>query len=177
MDGTTGAVHPMTVMSDDGGLLLGWVPVGTPIRKAVLTDGRDIRAAALDQRFRLPRKLIDATWTGTSTLRLIDEHHWSSVWWFFDGVSGAFTGWYVNLEIPLGRTASRVVRCDGILDLRVDRDRNWRWKDEDELGAALDAGRISREQATMLRLEGERMGALADAGRFPFDGTHTDFLT
>lgn len=175
MDGSLGAVHPMTVVADDGRLLLGWVPVNTPIKKGVLADGRDIRTAPLNQRFRLPRKLIDANWTGTSTLRLIDEEHWSSVWWFFDGDSGKFTGWYVNLEIPMGRSASGIITCDWILDVAVDRDLNWRWKDEDELVAALDAGRISPEQAAMLRREGERIGVLAERGHFPFDGTHTDF--
>lgn len=165
----------MTVVSDDGTHLLGWVPVGTPILKGVLADGRDIRAAELDQRFRLPRKLIESIWTGTSTLRLLDEHHWSSVWWFFDGTSGAFLGWYVNLEIPLGRTAEGVERCDGVLDIWVEPDRTWQWKDEDELAAAIDAGRLSLGQVASLRAEGLRVAALAEAGLFPFDGTHTDF--
>lgn len=174
-DGSTSGVHPMTSVADDGLQLLAWMPAGTPIRSSVLLDGRDIRAADLAERFRLPRTLVSRIWTGASNLRLIDESHWSSVWWFFDGDSGAFQGWYVNLEIPRGRTSSSVVRTDGVLDVWVEPTGSWRWKDEDEFAAAIQAGRFADGQAEMLRAEGERMIALAEAGTFPFDGSHTDF--
>ena len=174
-DGTTGGRHPMTVVEDDGTVLLGWVPEGTPILSGVLTDGRGIREAELEQRFRLPRKLIATTWNRTSTLRWIDDRRWSSVWWFFDGLTGEFIGWYVNLEIPLGRGDLEVNRSDGILDVQVSPDGSWHWKDEDEFAAAQRAGRITPHQAIALRAEGEIMGARAAAGEFPFDGTHVDF--
>ncbi len=165
----------MTVVSDDGIRLLAWLPAGTPIVKGVLVDGRDIREADLQERFRLPRRLIDSTWTGSSTLRLIDEDHWSSTWWFFAGTTGEFLGWYVNLELPLGRTPDTVERVDGVLDVWVEPDGTWQWKDEDELAAAIAAGRLTAGQAEQLRTEGLRMIALAEARRHPFDGTHTDF--
>jgi protein associated with RNAse G/E len=124
--------------------------------------------------FRLPRVMVPGTWRNTSTLRVITESEWSSVWWFFTS-DGEFLSWYVNLEIPLGRTELGTDRIDGALDVQVDPDRRWRWKDEDEADAAVEAGRLRREQLALLRAEGERLIALAEAGAFPFDGTWCDF--
>lgn len=172
--GGVGTVHPMRVLSDDGRWLLGWVPEGTPIVVSRLADGRDLREAPLAERFRLPRTRVPGRWRGCSTLRLVDEQAWSSVWWFF-GPGGNFLSWYVNLELPRGRTPSTVDRMDGVLDVHVGPDRTWQWKDEDEAAAAVDAGRFDAARMAGLRAEGERMIALAEAGRFPFDGTWCDF--
>ena len=173
-DGSIGQVHPLRVLDDDGRVLRGWIPAGTPIVGSRLADGRLMRDAPLDQRFRIPRVAVADRWHGTSTLRRIPEDEWSSVWWFFD-LEGRFKNWYVNLEIPLGRTPGAVDRIDGVLDVVVERDGTWRWDDEDEAEAAIEVGRLTLEQFDRLRAEGERIGALAERGVYPFDGTDTDF--
>ncbi|WP_410617228.1 DUF402 domain-containing protein [Amycolatopsis sp. lyj-109] len=173
-DGSIGQVHPLRVLEDDGRVLRAWLPAGTPIVGSRLADGRLMRDAPLDQRFRIPRVPVPDSWHGVSTLRRIPEDEWSSVWWFFD-LEGRFKNWYVNLEIPLGRTPGAVDRIDGVLDVVVERDGSWRWDDEDEAEAALEVGRLTLEQFDRLRTEGERIGALAERGAYPFDGTDTDF--
>lgn len=174
LDGSEGQVHPLRVIADDGRRLLGWLPAETPVISTRLLGGRDQRAAPLAERFTLPRERFLSRWTGSATLRLIDEGRWSSVWWFFTP-GGEFSNWYVNLEVPLGRTRSTVDRCDGALDVVVQPDLSWQWKDEDEAAAAVAAGRFTPRQLARLRAEGERMIALAEAGEFPFDGSHCDF--
>ncbi|GGM54213.1 hypothetical protein GCM10012275_26630 [Longimycelium tulufanense] len=173
-DGSLGQHHPMRTLRDDGSVLLAWLPVDTEIVGTRLVDGRDQRDASLTERFTLPRERFRSRWHRTSNVRLIDEDSWSSVWWFFEP-DGTFHHWYVNLEVPVGRTAHTVDRRDGVLDLRVSPDRGWEWKDEDEAGAAVDAGLFTAAEMAQLRAEGERMIALAEAGRFPFDGTWCDF--
>lgn len=173
-DGSEGQLHPLRVIADDGRELLGWIPDGTAVIGTRLADGRTMREAPLEERFRLPRTRFPQTWHGTSTLRLITENEWSSIWWFFEP-DGRFRNWYVNLEIPLGRTEFGVDRCDGVLDLAVDPDTGWQWKDADEADAAVRAGRLTSNQLDRLYAEGERMIVLAEAGKFPFDGTWTDF--
>jgi hypothetical protein len=173
-DGSIGQHHPLRVLSDDGETVVGWLPKDTPIVNTRLPDGRDPRQAPMDEMFRIPRVRVPGIWRDTSNLRVIAEGEWSSVWWFF-AADMEFLGWYVNLEIPLGRIDIGTDRIDGALDVTVAPDRRWQWKDEDEADAALDAGRISAEQLTRLRAEGERVIALAEAGAFPFDGTWCDF--
>lgn len=173
LDGSLGTVHPGRVVGDDGDQLLCWVLAGTPIRTTTSPDGRGPRDMPLGERFSGPRVPRRSTWRGTSTLRLVYEHHWSSVWWFFDA-DGTFRNWYVNLEVPLGRDEAGVRRVDGVLDVEVLPDGTWSWKDEHELPAAVAAGRFDRQHAEELRAEGERMIKLAEDGRFPFDGTYCD---
>jgi hypothetical protein len=173
-DDSLGVVHPLRVLSDDGNQLLAWLPQDTPIIGSRLPDGRSIRDEPLANRFRAGRVQVRDTWHGTSTLRLIDEDYWSSVWWFF-AEDGKFTGWYVNLEIPRGRTEDAVWRIDGALDVHIEPSRRWWWKDEDEADASVAAGRLTEDQLARLRAEGERMIGLAESGLFPFDGSWCDF--
>jgi hypothetical protein len=173
-DGTIGQHHPLRVIEDDGERLVGWLPAGTDIINTRLADRRDPRDVPLHEMFVLPRIQLRGRWRHSSTLRLVVESEWSSVWWFFQP-DGTFVNWYVNLEIPRGRTEHTTDRSDGALDVVVAPDRSWRWKDEDEADAAVAAGRITAADLTRLRAEGERVIALAEAGAFPFDGTWTDF--
>ena len=139
-----------------------------------LADGRDAREAPLDEMFRLPRVRLRGIWRDTHTLRLCSESEWSSVLWFFEP-DGTFRNWYVNLEIPRGRTEHTTDRVDGALDVVVAPDRTWHWKDEDEAAAAIACGRLTEPDLARLRAEGERHAALAEAGKFPYDGTWCDF--
>lgn len=173
-DGSAGRHHPLRVLRDDGATVLGWQPAGTPIVDTRLAGGRRMRDVPLEQRFRLPRVSVVDQWRGTGTLRLVPGTAWSSVWWCF-GEDGAFREWYVNLEVPAGRTARGPDRIDGVLDLVVDPDRTWRWKDEDEAEEAVRAGRLTPAWLDRLRAEGHRIIGLVEAGVFPFDGTWTDF--
>jgi hypothetical protein len=65
--------------------------------------------------------------------------------------------WYVNLQEPLRRTPLGFDTCDQLLDLVRTRDGKWRWKDERELGAAVERGFLSNEEAAAIRAEGERV--------------------
>ncbi len=52
------------------------------------------------------------------------------------GRDGEFLGWYVNLEDPWRETALGFDTTDHLLDVWIDPDRTWRWKDEDHLGGS-----------------------------------------
>ena len=173
LDGSLGTVHPARVVEDAPDRTLCWVPAGTPIRITTSPDGRKPRELPMHERFSGVRVPALSVWHGTPTLRMVSAWHWSSVWWFFEP-DGEFRNWYVNLEVPLGRDATGVDRVDGVLDLEVFPGGRWAWKDEDELAPALAAGRIDEAHLRRLRSEGERMAGLAEAGRFPFDGSYCD---
>jgi predicted RNA-binding protein associated with RNAse of E/G family len=61
-----------------------------------------------------------------------------SIWHYWEG--GRFSHWYVNLEEPLRRTPVGFDTFDHKLDLIVEADGAWRWKDEDELEEAARRG-------------------------------------
>jgi hypothetical protein len=102
-----------------------------------------------------------------------------SVWFFFTP-DGGFANWYVNLERPAVRwddgDVAGIDTVDYDLDLVIEPDRSWRWKDEQEFVdhlAVPDVYWVDDEAA--VRAAGERVVKLVEAGEFPFDGTGCDF--
>jgi uncharacterized protein len=82
---------------------------------------------------------------------------------------GEFLGWYVNLEDPWREAPLGFDSTDHLLDIWVDPDRSWRWKDEDHLAEAVEVGLFSAEQAEEFRAEGERAIERVEAWISPFD--------
>ncbi|WP_433204458.1 DUF402 domain-containing protein [Dactylosporangium sp. CS-047395] len=161
------AVHP--VADDEHGLRV-WLPAGAGFacRVGPLVSGapsiEDYGAAPLERR----------TWTDRDVLILHPPGASHSVWWFFR--EQRFLGWYVNLEAVIARHPGGIDVVDHHLDVVVDPDRSWRWKDEDTFAASTDRpGFWNTAEASAIRAEGQRVAAAAEAGRFPFDGTWCDF--
>jgi Protein of unknown function (DUF402) len=107
--------------------------------------------------------------TGTEQVREMAWHTNRVVWLmplggaahaishFWDDASGAFLGYYVNMQAPLRRTTLGFDSVDHVLDVVVAPDGAWRWKDEDELGEAVRLGMFDQRQAAAIRAEGERV--------------------
>jgi Protein of unknown function (DUF402) len=98
----------------------------------------------------------DHTWSSRNVLKLIrrGEAHSLEVLWTEDWV---FEGWYVNLQAPLIQTRSGFDTTDWALDIVVDPNGEWHWKDEDDFAEAQALGVFSAEEAAAVRAEGERV--------------------
>jgi hypothetical protein len=163
------------VRDDEDGLLL-WLPVASGFGYRADDQGRAIREEPID--VVATRQLVAGQWKNNSVLIWNPAGAAHSLWWFFH--ANRFTGWYVNLEIRGPRWSDGPRRgidvADMGLDVVVDPDRTWRWKDEDDFAAFTDApGYWTAAQAVAARAEGRRLIALAEEARFPFDGTYCDF--
>jgi hypothetical protein len=166
------------VAHDERGLRL-WFAHGTPMAVSLSEDGDGIRDMPFNEWTRQKQKMFTRYWRGPNIFMFIPPGTAHSVWWFWEP-GGTFVGWYINLEEP-----SVLWEDDGVfgvdttdqdLDLWVNPDRTWAWKDEDEFEERLqfpehywvpDPGAV--------RAEGERMTKIVEAGLFPFDGTWCDF--
>jgi hypothetical protein len=71
--------------------------------------------------------------------------------------SWTFKGWYVNLQIPIAEHDGYVDTMDQALDVVVDPDGTWQWKDEDDLEACVALDIFTAKQAAAVRAEGERV--------------------
>jgi Protein of unknown function (DUF402) len=109
----------------------------------------------------------DWRWFGGRLMiwRAGDSHSTYVTW----GEEGDFLGWYVNLETPWRETPLGFDSTDHLLDIWVDPDRSWRWKDEDHLAEAVEIGLFSPRQVEEFRAEGERAIEQIEAWRPPFD--------
>jgi hypothetical protein len=96
-------------------------------------------------------------WQGPTVLKLRRDGDWYSVWKFF--ADGEFRFWYVNFEQPVARRPDGIDINDLQLDMVIEPDGSWRWKDVEHLAPCLASGRID---ATELHAVLEAAADVAD---------------
>ena len=101
--------------------------------------------------------LRDSEWHSYRVLRLIRWQAWHSLELFWREHDDSFAGWYVNVQEPLRHSPVGFDTDDLVLDVWVEPDGKWSWKDEDELDGVTKLGRFTTEEAARIRAEGERV--------------------
>lgn len=157
----------MTVVRDDADVLVAWLAPGTPVLRPVLPDGRELRSVPAEEMFRAERAQRLDRWKGQGVLKIAPTGVPWSVWCFWKQ-DWSFRGWYVNLEDVHRRDGEAVATQDHVLDVWVEPDRSVRWKDEDELEAAVIAGRYTAQQAMLFRSDARKVEALVAGWGSPF---------
>ncbi len=174
-NGRISAAESARVIFDDHRGLLAWTANGSHAAVRTTLAGDSIRKMPLARRMTMPTMLTPITWKSTSILTLTFTDTAHSVWWFFTA-DLTFAGWYVNLEAPAKRWYGGIDTRDHALDIWVEPDRTWQWKDEDEFAERTGEPHFwTAEQAERIRAEGERVVVLIESGQYPFNGVHTDF--
>jgi len=172
--GQLSCVVPVRVVAHGSDGLWLWLAAGSPLWDAQLPGSRHLRD--LDPAERPPGgyPLAEGVWHQSSALIFQPDGAGHAVWWLFAPGAG-FGGWYVNLEHRV-REGEDIHVNDLELDLTVEPDRSWQWKDEESFAAKTGHPAYwTAEQAAAARAEGRRVAALAEAGAFPFDGTWCDY--
>lgn len=162
---------PTTVAADEPDQLLLFIAAETPCMRLDIQDMQNLpRVLSPEQIAQLPRSFVKSAWGSTHLLHVTPTGQGYSVYMKWSAPDWEFLGWYVNMQVPL----RRLRRIPGIevedlfLDIVVDPDLSWRWKDEDELVEAVHVGRLSAEQAIAIRAGGERVAAMIDKRMWPF---------
>jgi hypothetical protein len=145
---------PTRVVSEDGPVL--WLAPGT-IGAWPGIEGRGVREVPLEERYSVPWDPIDRSWMGDGVLIVGRPGRAHSIWLFWEGQR--FAGWYVNLEAPWRPFRLGFDTEDHTLDVWIESDGSWQWKDEHELAVTVEVGFFSPEQAAAIRAEGERVVA------------------
>jgi hypothetical protein len=99
---------------------------------------------------------FDYTWDRSHVLRFMREGDTHTVELFWD-TEWRFLGWYINLQAPLVIRGDKFDTTDLALDIWVEPDGSWRWKDEDEFARAQELGVLDAKRAAAVRSEGERV--------------------
>jgi hypothetical protein len=113
-------------------------------------------------------------WHSYDVLRLTPVGAWHSVDCFYRQGEG-FAGWYVNFQAPIARTAVGFATCDLDLDIWIEPDRSWQWKDRDEFADAVRLGHITDAEAATVEAEAALVIERCERGEAPFDGAWTDW--
>jgi len=129
-----------------------WVPRGTRGKRGVAALHECVDLSTFDWSLR------EGVWRDhcLKLTRFGDAH---SLWLFWDE-DGTFGGWYVNLQEPLRESPLGWDSRDHALDIVIEPDGRWAWKDEEHLAAATARGRFTPEEGAAILAEGERV--LAD---------------
>jgi hypothetical protein len=164
------AARPVVVAEDRGDFLALWFPRGTNW-KAPTSDPR--RPWKEDRGERLAECAVRGEWVfrdgewDVDTLWLLEADAGYAIW--VSWLEGWRPwGWYVNLQEPFRRAGDALQTMDRMLDVIVEPDRTWRWKDEDELETFVRRGAFDRELARQVRADGLQAFRRAEANEPPF---------
>jgi uncharacterized protein DUF402 len=156
-DGRPAWIRPVRVVEDTTYGSVVYLAEDSPTKHPIRVDGTEIaRSTLYEERFGLAWKHGDGIWDGHHTLLLTPHARAHSIWVFWTP-AWDLIGWYVNLQEPNRRTPIGFDTVDQVLDLWVESDLSWSWKDEHELKAAVRLGRFTSEEATAIRAEGEQV--------------------
>lgn len=108
----------------------------------------------------------DHTWD-VSSLWLLRPEDWHAVWvsWL---PGGEPLGWYVNFQRPYRRTAMGIEAMDLMLDVVVELDGSWRWKDRLEFETIARHGLLEPETVNRVYAEADTVVARIEAAEPPF---------
>lgn len=87
-------------------------------------------------------------------IRFGDAHSLNLFW---NDETEEFVGWYVNLQAPLTETPLGFDTTDWALDVWVEPDASWWWKDEEDFAELRALGAVTDAEAAAIRAEGERV--------------------
>lgn len=161
---------PTTVVADGEHLTMLYLRPGTPIKRRVLADGRPTpRNIPYAKQAALPVLVGDGHWAANHALILVRPGDAHDIRLFWSEIDWTFRGWYVNLQRPVRRVGVGFDTADHVLDIFVEPDGTWRWKDEDELAAAIEIGRFTPDEAAAIRAEGERVIDRIETRAWPFN--------
>ncbi|MEV6963690.1 DUF402 domain-containing protein [Hamadaea sp. NPDC051192] len=168
-----GLLKTSVVLADDDRGLLLWVPRGAPMLDRKAVDGRGLRAMPFAEWLVTETKLWEMIWRGPAILKVLPPGEDYSVW-LFRAEDGRFRGWYVNLEEAGVRWDDGAVAgvdiVDQDLDIWVEPDRSWSWKDEEEFAERLAyPSDYWVADGDAVREVGLRVVKRIEAGEFPFD--------
>jgi hypothetical protein len=177
--GRVWAARPLTVVEDGDDRLLLWMPHGT-VRKVPApppgATGRERDPLGLPSEAShrgVVQNLERGGWAHTdhvwdvSTLWVLAPGAWQATWvsWL---PSGEHLGWYVNFQRPYRRTATGIEAMDLMVDIVVDPDRSWRWKDRAEFEQCAARGLFDAEVVGSVQAEAAAVIAAISAARPPF---------
>lgn len=142
-DGAVWIARPAVVVEDTPEQIMLYVPVGTRWF-APLHEGRRLKIQRPDFELSELRNedlhVLSFAWPDTFAAVLLEfRPDWSPL------------RWYVNLEDPLRRSEVGFDTLDHKLDVIVELDGSWRWKDEDELAESIGRGLIPATHEPKLR--------------------------
>lgn len=115
-------------------------------------------------------------WRNNRLLLLLEPEKYYSIMHFWDHASDEFLCYYVNFQLPFKRSHYAVDTLDLDLDLIVNPDLSFEWKDEDDYQKAIDHGVIFPEWIRGIEDAQREIFDKLERRQYPFDGTRLNWM-
>jgi hypothetical protein len=164
---------PQRVVSSSAEQLVTWTPCGTVATRASNRDFPQAAGLTREDRKLLALRTREAVVAEVAEwphkLSVFQPGRWSRVNLGWEPGTGRFLGWYVNFQLPPEPTEDGLATMDLVLDIWVDPDGSWRWKDRDDFDRAIADGIHQERIRAELDAETQRVLAELDQRTAAFD--------
>ncbi|MXY20929.1 MAG: DUF402 domain-containing protein [Dehalococcoidia bacterium] len=171
--------RPVTVVKDVSEYLALYTHPNAPYRSGVIKDRYSM---PVSQRIDVYMEMLDP---GTShleesvsgdyhVLTLTPPNSWHSVWLFWTS-DWRLETYYVNFQAPIRRTSCCILVRDYALDIAVEPNMAWSWKDADEFEELIGRGFFTESQISSIRTEADRTVRAIENRESPFSGAWKDW--
>lgn len=158
------------VIEDTDDRLLLWLPKGTrrkvPVTPPSRPDPPTRSARIIDNLAYGDWVYGDHVWD-VSSLWILRPGDWYATWVSWRAV-GDHLGWYVNMQYPFRRTSLGIEAMDLMLDVVVEPNMTWQWKDDDEFDEIARRGIFDGRTVERIRREAANVIGLIEARKPPF---------
>lgn len=110
------------------------------------------------------------SWRTNRLLVLLEPEKYYSIMHFWDDASNEFLCYYINFQLPFKRSHNTVDTLDLDLDIIINPDLGFEWKDEDDYQKAIDHGVIFPEWVQGIEDAKQDVFAKLEKQQYPFNG-------
>jgi predicted RNA-binding protein associated with RNAse of E/G family len=115
-------------------------------------------------------------WRTNRLLLLLEPEKYYSIMHFWDDASNQFKCYYVNFQVPFTRSHCGIDTLDLDLDIIINPDLSFEWKDEDDYQIAIDHGVIFPEWIQGIEEAKQEIFDKLEKRAYPFDGTWLNWM-
>ena len=121
-------------------------------------------------------KLEHFTWHTNRLLFLMEPDKFYSPVLFWNHETNEFLCYYINFQLPFQRGHSAINTLDLDLDIVIDPDFNYQWKDVDDYEKGIKAGVILPEWVDKIETAKVEVLEKLENRQYPFDGSWRDWM-
>ena len=120
--------------------------------------------------------LKEFTWHTNRVLTITESDKYYSIMLFWDHARNEFLCYYVNFQLPFKRSHCGTDSLDLDLDICIEPDLRFSWKDEDDYHKAIEQGLILPEWVQEIEKAKPEILERLEKRCYPFDGSWLDWM-
>ena len=121
-------------------------------------------------------KLENYAWRTNRLLILLEPDTYYSTMYFWRADSNDFLLYYINFQLPFQRSHCGIDTLDLDLDLIINPDFSFRWKDEDDYQKAIDHEVIMPEWMQEIEIAKKEIFNKLEKRQYPYDGSWLNWI-